>query len=104
MERLLTILVGGLIGFLFAEAVVTIVQVIRDRITARNLGRYSKEALATNEKTRDLIAETIQFELTKRNGNTLSLDALRNGKKVAQIQLQTESVADDVYEGMTVAA
>lgn len=105
MDRLLGMLIAGLIGWLIVETVVTVVMVIKECITSRNLGKYCKEALASNEETRDLITNALQFELTKLNGNALSIDTLRNGKKVAKIELRTEEfVASDVREGMKIAA
>lgn len=105
MDRLLGMLIAGLIGWLIVETVVTVVMVIKERITSYNLGRYCKEALASNNETKDLITEVLQFELNKRNGNALSIGTLRNGKKVAQIELRSESsVANDVREGMKIAA
>lgn len=104
LKKAAGLLVGALIAGVVAIAVVKIVKVVSDRITAANIGRYSTEALASEDKTRDLLTQAIQFEVTNRRGKEVSINALRNGKKVAKITLQGDSVADDVKVGMMISA
>ena len=104
LKKVLGLLIGIVVASLVAFAVVKIVKVVSDRITAANIAKYGKEALASEAKTRDLIAQAIQFKVTSCQGKEVSLDALRNGRKVAKIKLQGDSVADDVKVGMTISA
>lgn len=108
MERILEAIFGFifaiLAGIFVGAAVVAVTYVVMERITAANVGRLSREALAKDREAKNLIGQALQLEITKKQGAVLSLKALRNGKHVADIQLKGNSVADDVHVGMKVTA
>lgn len=102
-DELIRVAIGAAVGFFVAKALIKIVEVVAERITAANLARHARKALEKNKaETRELLESTIQVEVDKKKGNTLSLSALSNGKKLAEIELRANSIADDVYEGLRI--
>lgn len=90
---------GAIIGLFAAFFIIKIVEVVQERITRFNIGRLTKKALEEDERTRDLLGEAIQLAVQKKNGKTVSISALKQGKKVAELQLKGESVAEDIKVG-----
>lgn len=104
LEAIFGFIIAILAGIFVGAAVVAVTYAVMERITAANVGRLSREALEKNKEAKNLIGEALQLEITKKQGATISLKALRNGKHVANIQLRGNSVADDVRVGMTITA
>ena len=94
-------LFGAIIGFFAALFIIKIVEVVQERITRFNIGRLTKKALEVNPRTRDLISKTIELAIQEKKGNTITISALKQGKKVAEVQLKGESVAEDIKVGDT---
>lgn len=107
MDKLLESLFGAIFGALFAAIiglfaaffVIKIVKVVREHITRFNIGRLTKKALEEDHRTRDLLGDAIKLAVEKKNGSTISIAALKQGKKVAEVQLKGESVAPDIKVG-----
>lgn len=107
MDKLFESLLGAIFGALFtaiiglfaAFFVIKIVKVVREHITHFNIGRLTKKALEEDQRTRDMLSEVIQLAVEKKNGSTISISALKQGKKVAEVQLSGESVAPDIKVG-----
>ena len=107
MDKLFESLFGAIFGALFAAIiglfaaffVIKIVKVVRDHITRFNIGRLTKKALEEDQRTRDLLGDAIKLAVEKKDGKTVSISALKQGKKVAEVQRKGESVAPDTKVG-----
>lgn len=96
-------LFGALIGLFTASVIISIVKVVKERITRFNIGRLTKKALEEDQRARNLLTEAIELAVKEKKGNTISISAFKRGKKVADIQLKGESVAEDIRVGQAVS-
>ena len=90
---------GAIVGIFAAAVIIKIVKVVQERITRFNIGGLTKKALEEDPRTHALLSEAIKLAVEQKKGNTVSISALKQGKKVAEVQLQGESVAEDIKVG-----
>lgn len=102
-EIVIESIIGLAISFSATLFVIKIAEVVQEHITRFNIGRITKKVLEEDSRTCDLLKETIELAIREKNGNTVSLSALKEGKKVADIQLKGESVAEDIKVGEVIS-
>lgn len=110
MGRLLQLifgaLFGALIGLFVGAAIVSVIYVVKKRVSLRELPEIIRNALRSSneEKAREMIAKALEATITSTDVNTINIDVLAASGEQAKVTIKCDSVDEAIKAGMKVSA